>query len=57
MNAETYDIEAMTEATRIPAKTGNIIQVFLSWRGRLYVIKMFFPSVCTTKSFRGSGST
>ena len=43
--AETYDIESMTEATRIPAKTGNIIQVFLSWRGRLYVIKMFFPSV------------
>ena len=42
---ETYDIESMTEATRIPAKTGNIIQVFLSWRGRLYVIKMFFPSV------------
>ena len=43
--AETYDIEAMVEATRIPAKTGNIIQVFLSWRGRMYVIKMFFPSV------------
>ena len=42
---ETYDIEAMTEATRIPAKTGNIIQVFLSWRGRMYAIKMFFPSV------------
>jgi hypothetical protein len=42
---ETYDIEAMTEATRIPAKTGNIIQVFLSWRGRMYIIKMFFPSV------------
>ena len=42
---ETYDIESMTEATRIPAKTGNIIQVFLSWRGRMYVIKMFFPSV------------
>jgi len=42
---ETYDIEAMVEATRIPAKTGNIIQVFLSWRGRMYVIKMFFPSV------------
>ena len=42
---ETYDIESMTEATRIPAKTGNIIQVFLSWRGRMYIIKMFFPSV------------
>ena len=38
-------LRAMTEATSIPAKTGNIIQVFLSWRGRMYVIKMFFPSV------------
>ena len=27
---ETYDIEAMVEATRIPAKTGNIVKVFLS---------------------------
>ena len=42
---ETYDIEAMTEATRIPAKTGNILQVFLTWRGKMYMIKMFFPSV------------
>ena len=42
---ETYDIEAMVEATRIPAKTGNIVKVFLSWRGKFYSIQMFFPSV------------
>ena len=42
---ETYDIESMTEATRIPAKTGNIILVILAWRGKTYMIKMFFPSV------------
>ena len=41
----TYDIESMTEATRIPAKTGNIILVILAWRGKTYMIKMFFPSV------------
>ena len=43
--SETYDIEAMVEATRIPAKTGNIVKVFLSWRGKFYSIQMFFPSV------------
>ena len=32
-------------ATRIPAKTGNIVKVFLSWRGKFYSIQMFFPSV------------
>jgi hypothetical protein len=42
---ETYDIEAMTEAVRIPAKTGNIILVTLSWRGKFYMIKMFFPQI------------
>ena len=42
---ETYDIEAMVEATRIPAKTGNIVKVFLSWRGKFYSIQMFFPTV------------
>ena len=40
-----YDIEAMTEAVRIPAKTGNIILVTLSWRGKFYMIKMFFPQI------------
>ena len=43
--SDTYDIESMTEATRIPAKTGNIINVSLSWRGKYYGIRMFFPSI------------
>ena len=35
----------MDEAVRIPAKTGNIILVSLTWRGKYYMIKMFFPQV------------
>ena len=42
---ETYDIESMTEAVRIPAKTGNIVMVNLGWKGKYYSIKMFFPQV------------
>ena len=36
---------SIEEAVRIPAKTGNIILVGFSWRGKFYMIKMFFPSV------------
>ena len=37
------------EATRLPDynKVGNIIDVYLAWRGSNYMIKMFFPSVKT----------
>jgi uncharacterized membrane protein (UPF0127 family)/uncharacterized protein YdhG (YjbR/CyaY superfamily) len=35
----------MNEAVRIPSKTGNIILVTLTWRGKYYGIKMFFPQV------------
>jgi len=37
--------EVMDEAVRIPAKTGNIILVTLTWRGKYYGIKMFFPQI------------
>ena len=37
--------ESVNEAVRIPAKTGNIIMVTLTWRGKYYGIKMFFPQV------------
>ena len=37
--------EEVTEATTLPRKTGQIIRVFLTFRGRLYIIQMFFPSV------------
>jgi hypothetical protein len=33
------------EATRLQAQTGNIVGVTLSWRGKYYSIKMFFPQV------------
>jgi hypothetical protein len=33
----------LQEAIRIPSKTGNIIHVTLMWRGKYYMIKMFFP--------------
>jgi len=33
----------LEEAVRIPSKTGNIIHVTLMWRGKYYMIKMFFP--------------
>ena len=42
---DTYDIESMTEAVRIPAKTGNIVMVNLGWKGKYYSIKMFFPQI------------
>ena len=32
------------EAVRLPAKTGNIITVSLVWKGKYYMIRMFFPS-------------
>ena len=37
--------EQVEEATRLPATTGNIIDVNLVFRGRSYMIKMFFPKV------------
>ena len=33
------------EATRLQADTGNIIAVILSWRGKTYSVRMFFPQV------------
>ena len=35
----------MKEATRLQADTGNIIAVILSWRGKTYSVRMFFPQV------------
>ena len=33
------------EASRLQAQTGNVIAVTLSWRGKYYNVKMFFPQV------------
>ena len=40
-------IDPLDEATKLPDynKVGNIIDVYLAWRGGNYMIKMFFPSV------------
>ena len=35
----------VSESTMIPRRTGNIIDVYLAWRGKNYMIKMFFPQV------------
>ena len=43
------DVE-LDEAVRIPSKTGNIILVTLTWRGKYYMMKLFFPQ--TTKPNR-----
>ena len=37
--------DMVEEAVRMPSKTGNVIAVSLNWRGKFYMIKMFFPSV------------
>jgi hypothetical protein len=40
-----FKSKKVDESVRIPAKTGNIILVTLSWRGKFYSIKMFFSQV------------
>jgi hypothetical protein len=35
------------EAIRLQAQTGNVIAVTLSWRGKYYSLKMFFPQIKT----------
>ena len=32
------------EATNLPRKTGNILTIYLGWRGKIYSIQMFFPT-------------
>ena len=39
--------DPLAEASRLPnyQNVGNIIDTYLAWRGKNYMIKMFFPSV------------
>jgi hypothetical protein len=37
--------KSVSEATRIQAKTGNIVAITVSWRGKYYYIQMFFPQL------------
>ena len=38
-------VDPVEESTRIRSQVGNVITVMLSWRGKGYRIKMFFPQV------------
>ena len=42
LKKEEFEI---SEAVRIPAKTGNIIITLVNWRGKLYELRLFFPQV------------
>jgi hypothetical protein len=35
----------VSEATRLQSQTGNVVAVTLSWRGKYYSLKLFFPQV------------
>jgi len=35
----------VNEATRLQSQTGNVIATTISWRGKYYYIKMFFPQI------------
>jgi hypothetical protein len=35
----------VNEATRLQSQTGNVIATTISWRGKYYYIKMFFPHI------------
>ena len=35
--------DTVEEAVRIPAKTGNIVDTYFNYRGKYYMLKMFFP--------------
>ena len=42
-------VKPMGEAVRIPAKTGNIVDAYFSYRGKNYGLKMFFPQISVPK--------
>ena len=35
----------VSESTYLTRRTGNIIDVYVGWRGKGYMIKMFFPQI------------
>jgi hypothetical protein len=37
-------VKEIEESVRMPAKSGNIYYVMVSWRGKVYSLQMFFPS-------------
>jgi uncharacterized membrane protein (UPF0127 family) len=45
MGPDKNYVKPMGEAVQVPRKTGQIVRVFLTFRGKMYIIQMFFPSV------------
>jgi uncharacterized membrane protein (UPF0127 family) len=43
------EVEHVEEAVRIPAKTGNLVDTYFNFRGKYYMLKMFFPQVSVPK--------
>jgi len=46
---DTYDIDKMTEAVRLPARTGNLVDTYFNFRGKYFSLKMFFPQISVPK--------
>ena len=51
---DTYDMshiinKPVSEAVRLPARTGNIIDTYFNYRGKYYMLKMFFPQTSMPK--------
>jgi hypothetical protein len=40
---KNHQKESIEEAVRLPSKSGNILAIILSWKGKVYSVKMFFP--------------
>ena len=38
-----WEDPTLTEAQRIQSRVGNIVKVFLRWKGRMFILQMFFP--------------
>ena len=41
--------DEVSEAVRIPAKTGNLVDTYFNFRGKYFMLKMFFPQVSVPK--------
>jgi len=46
---DTYDIDKMTEAVRLQAKTGNLVDTVFRFRSSTIMLKMFFPQISVPK--------
>ena len=40
---DTKKKKEVSEAVRLPAKTGNLVDTYFMYRGRYFALKMFFP--------------